>query len=284
MSFKYEIERAKVRLKLFGREVDAGHWQGVPTGGKPDLVTVEILNHQLEVELPAGYTHEGKREYLDALVAEIHPNLPWADDHFEERVSRVPSNPGEEYKNWPWWHGQDLKSKDLDTLDPSSRPEALKFTHTYQERFWPKEANGGGVADTGQWIEHQGIRYPLGDLDDVVNLLAKEPYTRQAYFPIFFPEDTGAVHGGRIPCSLGYHFMLRDERLHCWYDIRSVDFVRHFRDDIYLACRLMLWVLDELREKELRSDSEQIWFLVDPGALMMNCHSLHYHKGDAHLV
>ena len=30
---------------------------------------------------------------------------------------------------------------------------------------------------------------------DVIDLLEREPFTRQAYLPIWFPEDTGAFHG-----------------------------------------------------------------------------------------
>ena len=78
--------------------------------------------------------------------------------------------------------------------------------------------------------------------------------------------------------------MLRDEKLHLWYFIRSCDYVRHFRDDIYLAARLLLWVLDELLERELRGDTEQHWYDVSPGYLHMLVCSLHYHRGDAHLV
>jgi len=256
-------------------EVNVGRWQGISTVDKPDLVTRELQDVSFTVRIPHS---------LEALQAELKPNLPWADDHFEERVSRVPSNPGEQYKNWPWWHGQVDE-----TLTYSKHHEPGQFTHTYQERFWPKHAHHwdnrkgkciGGEGCPGKAWRGSGIRYGWGDLDDLVQLLLREPYTRQAYLPIFFPEDTGAVHGGRTPCTLGYHFMLRDGKLSVKYLIRSCDFVRHFRDDVYLACRLLLWVLDELKEVELRSDHKQVWVDVNAGDFTMFCSSLHYHKGD----
>jgi len=146
------------------------------------------------------------------------------------------------------------------------------FTHTYQERFWPDP-------------EIQGIRYTYGDLDDLVNLLLIEPMTRQAFIPIFFPEDTGATHGGRIPCTLGYHFMLRNHRLHMWYFIRSCDYVRHFRDDLYLSVRLLLWVMDELKNRETyANDPDHTWRIAQPGDFTFVCPSMHYHRGDGHLV
>jgi hypothetical protein len=286
-NFSEAIRAAENLLLTQAQEVDPGTWQGVPTGGKPDLMTREVMNFGMSVPV-SRYVSTGNQSTLEHLANHIQPNLPWADNHFAERVSRDPSNPGEQYKNWPWWRDQD-----------ETTMENGKFTHTYQERFWPKWASAfdtdwGRKAKLHEGEKHggrrtmaiEGIRYSYGDLDDVVALLVKEPQTRQAYLPIFFPEDTGAVHGGRIPCSLGYHFMMRNDQLNCWYDIRSCDLVRHFRDDIYLACRLLLWVLDEVTERWLRQDANHQINPHDwsPGMLHMNVHSLHFHMGDAHHV
>lgn len=268
-------------LKTRGAKVDAGHWQGVPTGGKPDLMTKELLNVSFGFQMPPSMGDAQK---------DIQPNLPWAEDHFQERVSGIPSNPGEEYMNWPWWRGQ------KQAYD-SGIEGAVKFSHTYQERFWPKRANGHESWPSRDMLV--GIRYEYGDLDDVIDLLRREPQTRQAYLPIFFPEDTGAVHGGRIPCSLGYHFLVRSGMLHCWYDIRSCDAVRHFRDDLYLATRLVQWVLAQLRGtyEEMRAatdpppwgrggdfEDDPFWANVLPGTLFFSAHSFHVHMGDYHLL
>lgn len=266
-------------LKRYGVEVDTGHWQGVTTEGKPDLVTKELLNLTFSARMPKTEERAG---------IEISPNLPWAEDHFQERVSRVPSNPGEEYKNWPWWRGQDDQA-----LTEGRGPTDPKFTHTYQERFWPKQAwvkdhpdHVAVVHGVENEVSMKGIRYAYGDLDDVVNLLYEHPHTRQATFPIFFPEDTGAVHGGRIPCSLHYHFLLRNGKLNLWYPIRSCDAVRHFRDDVYLATRLCQWVIEQLVEKELQTGNiyGPLWTDVDPGLLYFTAYSFHVHKGDIHLL
>lgn len=273
MSASHSIAWAIAHLKQDGVDEDTGHWQGVSTVGHPDLVTTEVLDLRLAFSIPLS---------ADEAIEEIGPNIPWAEDHFQERVSRIPSNPGEQYRNWAWWRDQTAA---FDVDDGFS----MKFSHTYQERFWPKMANSGESFAQRGGI-NRGIRYEYGDLDDVVNLLRREPHTRQAYLPIFFPEDTGAVHGGRIPCTLGYHFLLRRGRLHCWYEIRSCDAVRHFRDDLYLACRLVQWVLAQLEGYiELREGGESDylpnpWFDVQPGTMFFTAHSFHAHKGDAHLL
>jgi len=300
-SFDAAIGYAQAKLMMAGEEVDTGRWQGYPTAGKADLVTKEVMNLTLEVPMYRSiHTPGDLLENLQVLREEIQPNLPWADRHFEERVAGLPANPGYEYQNWPWWRGQTgvtnvLTGRKVDVVSKEhAHPASIipeyefKFSHTYMERFWPKEA---GHLDQPHktdrvigYRNHRGIRYDYGDLDDVVQLLFEEPATRQATFPIFFPEDTGCLHRGRIPCTLHYHFMLRDRKLHMWYPIRSCDLVRHFRDDLYMACRLNLWVIQQLIDKELRSERSQIWVDAYPGTLHFTAYSFHVHKGDMHLV
>lgn len=254
-SFEYAIEAARQALLREGKHVHVGHWQGVDVKNKPDMATYELLNHSFTCAVSP---------VVEELRKQIKPNLPWADDHFYERVGGEGLNPGEQYKNWPYYVN---KANDV------HRTEGGKFTHTYMERIWPNSTE-----------EHNrqtmmGIRYRYGDLDDLLNLLLREPLTRQAFLPIWFPEDTGAHHGGRVPCTLGYHFLLRDDELHMWYFMRSCDFIRHFRDDIYLACRLLLWVVDELAN----ADSET-WGIVRPGKLTMHISSLHVFAAEHHLL
>lgn len=284
--FDAAIDCIEYDLKRYGNLVDPGHWQGVPTEGKPDLMTQELIDVKFAVPCPNN---------LDQLNADIGPNQPWADLEFEERVGGEPHNPHHSLEHWPWWHGQAEQ-----TLTYSRHHAPGQFTHTYSERFWPKQANGGlnmgdGVPFDGysSW-NNRGVRYEYGDLNDVVDLLLREPTTRQAHLPIFHPEDTGAVHGGRIPCTLGYQFLMRNNKLHMWYFIRSCDFVRHFRDDLYLACRLLLWVVEELQRRdqppgyqdhhEFTDPPLSLWDEVTPGTLTFVCCSLHYHRGDEHLV
>jgi hypothetical protein len=236
-------------LKNDGKEVPVSRWQGVKTHG----TFREIIDYSFRAPIPNS---------VDALLADVKPNMPWAEDHFRERVGGVPLNPGGQYKNWPYW---------TEEAETSMLRTGGEFSHTYMERMWPKQANPDDILPGSRW----GIRFPYGDLYDLTSMLFEDPYTRQAYLPIWFPEDTGARHGERVPCSLGYHFMRREDQLHCWYDIRSCDYVHYLRDDIYFAARLTQWILANLLEAELRSDRKQRWVDVNPGNLYMNIHSLH---------
>jgi hypothetical protein len=252
-----------------GQAVDTGHWQALKD--VPHTKSIELTNAIYQLGIPRD-PHN--------LALAVAPNLQWAEDHFQERVAGEPTNPGEQYKNWPWY-------------DPNwaAQGERNQFSHTYQERFWPRIA---GQRSRTHYDNH-GIRYRYGDLNDVLFLLAREPYTRQAYLPIWFPEDTGAHHGGRVPCSLGYHFLLRAGKLHINYFIRSCDFLRYFRDDVYMACRLCQWVLATLQDKEeeelgpeeMAEHGGRLWIEGDiggegvvPGTLSMFISSLHIFEGD----
>jgi hypothetical protein len=245
--------------------VDVGEWQSLRGRGTPQEKTIELLNSGLSYDIP---------ESVKELQLDVDPNLPWAEDHFQERVSGEPLNPGEQYKNWPWYRGN--------VPEHMNGPEREdQFSHTYMERYWPKHA-GNGMPDSdmvdgrGHGGENYGIRYSYGDLQDLVSLLSRSPYTRQAYLPVWFPEDTGAVSGERVPCSLGYHFIVRDGRLHVVYYIRSCDFFRHFRDDVYLTCRLAQWVIQQQRQKDARDAVPNLaWNEVKPGTLTMHITSLH---------
>jgi hypothetical protein len=240
------IKWTKECLIDYGRTVKTERWQGIPS---PDDM-FEYLFHSFKVTIP---------ETIEGLVSEAKPNLPWADEHFLERVSGLPLNPPPSHVNWPF--GQKKNEKFGGNT---------KFSHTYPERIWPKyrKVDGDGkvlIDDT-----MMGFRYEYGDFDDVVDLLEKEPYTRQAFLPIWFPEDTGAVHGERVPCTIGYHFIRRGDYLHVVYYIRSCDYIRHFRDDVYLACRKVQWVIDKLKERD-----HDNWKSVIPGYLSMHITSLH---------
>lgn len=234
-----------------GYKVHSTFWQGVDVSNKPEAEMIENLNLFFQVPL---YDSP-----LEVYAEDIEPSLPWADNHFEERVSGIPLNPPPSSSWWPYakQDNQEFKRGEL-------------FDHTYPERFWPKLA--GGRHDFDQLM---GIRYSYGDLSDVLDLLVKDPHTRQAFIPIFFPEDTGAVDNIRVPCTIGYHLIRRGNFLHIAYWIRSMDILRHARNDIYMTARLLLWALSKLRER----DPER-WNHVRPGLFTLHCVSCHCFVGD----
>lgn len=248
------------QFKDSSQEVKAAKWQGMEVHQKPDMAMRELLNISFQVPMSHPDLH--------ALVLDVEPNLPWADVHFDERVGGEPLNPGESWKIWPWGHSAD-----------KFRVHDGQYDHTYMERFWPRYAGiteGGRLRSDGidqeNLAPNRGIRFAYGDLDDLIKHLEHDPWSRQAYLPIWFPEDGKC--NGRRPCTLGYHFILRNGYFHHTYYIRSCDFVRHWADDCYLAVRLHWWILDRLRE------FDPFWKEVKPGLFTMHIVSLHMFVND----
>lgn len=276
-SFAAVIQQASYYLQRRSQIVHSARWQGSDIANRPEMATHEVAHVSFCVDI-SGDTD------LQVLRDDIQPNLPWADDHFEERVSGYPMNPGKQWELWPY-----AKSA------ASFLDDRGKFNHNYMERYWPKLAGlpkepTFDVTDFEVKFEneqharpdmimprHVGIMYNYGDLNDVVQLLAGDPYTRQAYLPVWFPEDTG---GGskRAPCTIGYHFLMRDGQLDINYHIRSCDFVRHFRDDLYLTARLLLWVIERAAALDER------WSAVVPGKFIMQIGSLHLFRNDFRML
>lgn len=224
--------------------VEATQWQSIDISEKPEMTPLELLNVSITMPIPST---------MNVLQDLTRPNLPWAEDHFQERISGKPLNPPPSHEWWPFNRNKNNEFR-----------EDEKFSHTYPERFWPKEA--GDDWTPARYGAHRGIRYAYGDLNDVIDLLRRDLHTRQAYLPIWFPEDTGAVSNQRVPCTLGYHFIVRSNTLYCVYYIRSCDYLRHFRDDVYMAARLTQVIGEEIG--------------VLPGDLTMHITSFHVFMGD----
>lgn len=242
--------------------IHTGEWQAMNTAASPAHAT-----HELE---DVSLVWDRLPQSIDDIIPAIDQS--WADDHFLERVSGIPHNPAPSHLSWPYA----VRGNADHTTD-------TKFDHTYPERFWPKYAgdNRALMADGSNW----GIRFQYGDLGDVLNLLVRNPMTRQAYLPVWFPEDTGAVSGQRVPCTLGYHFMVRENRLTTRYYIRSCDAYRHLSNDVWLAGMLGQWMV---RQYNTLNDEAEC---QDPrnhdgcnhlqlGGLVMHISSLHAFVGD----
>jgi len=243
----------------------AGIWQGIDSYKDMDMYV--IRNASLQIPIPKD---------IHPLMESTKPDMPWAESHFQERISGKPSNPGESYKIWPYAQFQE-------TNDLFKKTQTQQFDHSYMERFWPKYAGiyqdefRDRIPPKGQfWYDEEdinkGIRFDYGDYEDVITQLAENQLTRQAYLPIFFPEDTGAKNNMRVPCTLGYLFEIWDGKLDMTYYIRSCDAFRHFRNDIYMAGRLIQYTCQQLLINGVKD--------IEPGSLNMQIANLHIFEND----
>lgn len=143
----------------------------------------------------------------------LQPTQPWCDAEFEERINPK-GNPG----------------------------EAWELRRDVWEQF---------IQGDGTFAYHYGERLSW-QVDEIVKTLSQDHDTRQAFMGMWRPHEDIRKTGGvsRVPCTLGYYFQLRKGQLNMTYLQRSGDFATHFVNDIYLAGRMHLHVLGELRTEE----------------------------------
>ncbi len=130
-------------------------------------------------------------------------NPEYVHEEFNERVNIGMKNPGE-----AWKLDEDYWRKFLHNG---------RFSYTYSVRM--------------QWL-HEMMQH-----------LHANPTTRQCWLPIWWTQDNMNLGTGvRVPCSLGYHLMVRQDKLHLQYVMRSCDFSKHFEKDVLLALMLQTYI------------------------------------------
>lgn len=176
---------------------------------------------------------EGKKEYetlelQNYIYTVIHPklediplrSLEWAEAELSERLysylnDRGGVNPGTAWK--------------------------------IRRETWGPLINGRGEFD---YTYSQ--RYSDGNLYRIIDLLKKDRFTRRAFMPVFdMVEDMQNMLNTRIPCTLGYWFNYRNDKLNMTYLLRSSDFSEHFNYDIWLSTALLKFVAKEVGDLEV---------------------------------
>lgn len=117
-----------------------------------------------------------------------------------------------------------------------------RFSYTYSERM-------GGV-----------------HTEKIVDELRLHPHSRQLWLPVWNPNDETRRGDRRVPCSLGYWFVMRESKLHMTYIMRSCDFITHWPQDVALATMLLRYVAGRVE--------------MDAGHFFHNIGSLHVYAKD----
>lgn len=143
-------------------------------------------------------------------MKEIANNWEWCLAEFGERIG-IPNNPGE-----AWKLRRQVWEKFLE--------DKKRFAYTYSERIDPQVQN-------------------------VIDVLKNDPGSRQAIIQIYDKHKDMHNYGGkhRIPCSLMYHFMVRNDRLDIIYYSRSMDWMTHGKNDIVLASMMKNYIAEKLK-------------------------------------
>lgn len=146
---------------------------------------------------------------LEPDTAQLELDNPvWAEAEWVERAWGIAGkglNPGKAYK-----FREDVWNEFL---------HDGQFSYTYSERF----AN-----------EHR--------VRNLIDRLKVDRFSRQLYIPMWEPEDAYLLGEQRVPCSLGWHLMYREDKLNITYFMRSCDFYTHMQYDLYFTTHLMEYI------------------------------------------
>jgi thymidylate synthase len=84
----------------------------------------------------------------------------------------------------------------------------------------------------------------------VISELKQHPNTRQAIMTMYERTLDMRKWGGkeRVPCSLTYQFLLRDDELVLIYNQRSCDFIKFFPADVYFTVKLLQHVAKKIEK------------------------------------
>lgn len=203
-------EEIKRDLAEMGIEVRPKTMQDKVIEGNEEYFTKELQNY--------SYTILDVKSSMITGVSQ-----PWADAEFEERVYD------------PWDRSEEVGIDIPDFVNPGTAWELRKevwteFMHdgkmayTYNERFWNND-----------------------QLRKIIDRLKEDHDSRQLWLSVWDPCTDPDKLGGvsRVPCSLGYNFQFRDGKLNIHYVMRSCDFSTHFKNDVYLAIKLLEYVAKE---------------------------------------
>jgi len=213
-----------------GTEVKPKSYQNKIIEGKDEFITKEIIMY--------NYALTSLPDSENLFLFEKETARRWCLAEFSERIDPGTKNPG-----YAWKIREEVWEEFLVNG---------MFNYTYSER-----------------LNHitSGTLSFIPNLSRIINRLKEDPDTRQAWLPIFFPMDVAHIGGSaRVPCSLGYHFIIRNGQLDMVYIQRSADAVLHWGNDIYLA-----WLMKEYVANRVG---------VKAGYLYHNIFSLHSYKRD----
>lgn len=221
------------------------HQRGLQQRRAVPLLVREALNYSYSLPLEAG-------NITFAQFSQLYSLLPRMEAEKEKWSMAQPW--------WDWFEKEMLarESRDISTLLDRRAVEAHPLRESLREGSWPS------------YTYAERLRLS-GGLDTVCDILREEPYSRRAYLPIFLPEDAlRATSPTRVPCSLGFHFLIRSDgqvdRLHVTYDMRACDFSTFWLTDVLLATEMG-------REVALRLQ-------VETGLLVHQITSLHLFEAD----
>jgi Thymidylate synthase len=203
-------------LKEMGIKVDNAMMQD-KAGSFP---TLELINYGYTVTHPE--------------VQDLQPTMPWAKREWDDRVAAVMGSPSPLGTAWQTRADEKMDWSEFIEYDGKPLPPGISL-----ERM--KQLSPHARLDPMRLAYSYGERFALNDqVMRVIRELRRNPQSRQLYIAMWDPhQDSERLGSRRVPCSLGWHVMLREGLLHITYSMRSCDFVTHWQNDCWLTLMLL---------------------------------------------
>lgn len=222
---KEAVKETERDLWEMGIEVHTYSMQDKIIEGDKSFFTKELSPYTFQITKSTQDT--------DEFVKYLHPEeyeklLRWCGSEFIERIASEFKNPGT-----AWIIRRDIWKEYI---------HEHHFAYTYNDR----------------------IRFQL---ERIIEELINKPGTRQAIIEVHNNiRDIDKLGGiGRIPCSMHYQMLIRNNKLDMIYIMRSSDLLTHFANDNWLAIALQKYIAANIN--------------VEPGRYTFFTGSLHaYYK------
>ncbi|MBC8183252.1 hypothetical protein H8E88_19275 [candidate division KSB1 bacterium] len=200
------IKEVERDLYEMGTRYQTATVQDQKVANDPDFMTIELYAY--------GYTLTSFSD-ITSMIEHTHPNdkeyVKWINYEIIERTNQqlYPLNPG---KAW-----------------------------MERENFWKQFIRNGVFSYSYAERWQQQIPY-------IINELKRFPNTRQAIITMYDQHQDMLNWGGldRVPCSLSYQFLIRNDMLHCIYSQRSCDFIKFFAADVAITIGLLKYIASKL--------------------------------------
>jgi thymidylate synthase len=208
------IQEVDRDLAVGGLTVPVKHYQNAKLEGD-DRITKELIGVSFLISKPL----EERDTMLRFIFKDEYDKISkYCEQEFKDRVSKEELNPGNSYKvRLDLWQGF------------MSKTDGEKFDYTYSDRI---------------------CRDGMDQVVCCIEALKEDIHSRRAMVMIFDGDLDGPNMKGaetRIPCSISYQFLVRNNRVYCIYYIRSNDYFKHFGIDIYLAAEMIKYITEELK-------------------------------------
>lgn len=231
MNAEEAFEEIKRDLSEMGIKVFPKTMQDKYIWGNPDYETLELQNYNYTI--------------LD-ITSDSIPGVvqPWADLEFEERVTDPYSQRRYGKLNWENGDKDNNQYSWVVLKDDIDKGNFINPGKAYLERLdvWEEYLHDGKLAYT-----YNELIWKNDQLTKVIERIKEDPDSRQLWVSLWDNSKHPDLLGGlsRVPCSLGYGFQVREGKLNMHYVMRSCDFSTHFRNDVYLAVKLLEYVAKE---------------------------------------